>query len=154
MKKTILLAALAIAGLWQTGCSAQDNTKADQQKDTAPTVQAESLKPTAAILETVSVKKFHEMIGTTPGLQILDVRTPGETDLGIVPGAILININDADFETRVAELAKDKPIAVYCKAGGRSSRAQGIMNNLGFKEIYNVDGGFDAYKAAGFESSK
>lgn len=138
----------------QMGCTPKESTTSSTATATPPTVQPEVLKPTAAILEDISVKKFLELKGSMAGLQILDVRTPAETAEGIVAGATLINVNDPDFAQQVEKLDKEKPVAVYCRSGSRSRRAQATMNNLGFKEIYNVDGGFEAWKAAGYESVK
>ena len=59
------------------------------------------------------------------------------------------NIYEEDFEKQLEKLDKEKPVAVYCKVGGRSGQAMGKMNKLGFKEVYNLDGGMDAWKSAG-----
>ena len=66
-----------------------------------------------------------------------------------VEGAIMNNIYEDDFEKQLEKLDKEKPVAVYCKVGGRSGQAMGKMNKLGFKEVYNLDGGMDAWKSAG-----
>lgn len=155
MKKLSFLLVTGVVMLFSTGCAQQESTgNTPAENPTTPTVQPSTLKPSAAILEDISVKKFHEMIGSMEGLQLLDVRTPEETQLGIVAGANMINVNDPDFAQQVEKLDKEKPVAVYCKAGGRSRRAQTILANQGFKEVYNVDGGFDAWKAAGYEQAK
>ena len=83
------------------------------------------------------------------GIIILDVRTPGETARGKIPGAIEIDFRGANFEKEVEKLDKDKPVYIYCASGGRSKKAQGIMSKAGFKETYNLLGGFGAWSSAG-----
>ena len=74
---------------------------------------------------------------------ILDVRTKEECDEGIIPNAIMIDIYKGhDFIEELEELDKTKNYYVYCKAGGRSAQACGIMKQQGFETAYNLIGGF------------
>ncbi len=74
---------------------------------------------------------------------ILDVRTEDECNEGIIPNAITIDIYKGQaFIYKIEELDKSKNYYVYCKAGGRSSQACNIMNQLGFENTYNLIGGF------------
>jgi rhodanese-related sulfurtransferase len=74
---------------------------------------------------------------------ILDVRTPEECSEGIIPNAICIDIfKGQGFIYEVDVLNKSKSVYVYCKAGGRSAQACGIMNQLGFEKTFNLVGGF------------
>jgi rhodanese-related sulfurtransferase len=78
---------------------------------------------------------------------ILDVRTEDECNEGIVPNAIMIDIYKGQgFIYQVEELDKSKNYYVYCKAGGRSAQACSIMNQLGFENTYNLEGGFSQWK--------
>ncbi len=79
-------------------------------------------------------------------LVILDVRTPAEfADSKIDQNAININVQDQYFEARIKELNLDKTILVYCRSGGRSSAACQILDQLGFKNIYNLQGGIGSW---------
>ncbi|TCK66867.1 rhodanese-related sulfurtransferase [Winogradskyella wandonensis] len=79
---------------------------------------------------------------------VLDVRTKEEIDeLGIIPNAIHIDIYKGQgFIYEVEQLDKSKNYYVYCKAGGRSAQACAIMNQLGFKNTYNLLGGFTEWQ--------
>jgi rhodanese-related sulfurtransferase len=78
---------------------------------------------------------------------ILDVRTPDECGEGIIPNAINIDIYKGQgFIYAVEELDKSKNYYVYCKAGGRSAQACQIMNELGFENTFNLEGGFMQWK--------
>ena len=99
------------------------------------------------VITEISVSQAKSLIKNTKGLIILDVRTPEETAQGIIKGAIIIDIARNDFKDKVQKLDKTKPILVYCKAGGRSSTATEIMEELGFKKLYNLTEGYDEWKS-------
>lgn len=71
-------------------------------------------------------------------LVILDVRTPGEYKSGHIQDAVLIPVQE--LQRRFDELAdyKDRPILIYCATGNRSTVASKILQDRGFKEIYNL----------------
>ncbi|MCZ8331624.1 MAG: rhodanese-like domain-containing protein [Flavobacterium sp.] len=78
---------------------------------------------------------------------ILDVRTEDECNEGIIPNAIMIDIYKGQgFVYQVEELDKTKNYYVYCKAGGRSAQACAVMNQLGFENTFNLEGGFMQWK--------
>lgn len=79
---------------------------------------------------------------------ILDVRTPEEYAAGHIPHAILINYNAPDFAARIDSLNKNKTYLVYCAAGGRSAKASTMMSEKGFKDVYNLEGGFTQWNGA------
>lgn len=73
---------------------------------------------------------------------ILDVRTEGEWNEGIIPGAILIDIYKGQgFIYQVDELDKSKNYYIYCRSGARSAQACNIMQQMGFNTTYNLLGG-------------
>ena len=98
-------------------------------------------------IEDVSVTEFQELVAQNNGI-ILDVRTPDEIAQGHISGASMLNIYDEDFERKLNLMQKDKPIYVYCRSGGRSSRAAQIMGENGFSEVYNLEGGMGAWNRA------
>ena len=76
--------------------------------------------------------------------RIVDVRTPQETAAGIIPGAILIPIDD--LESRRSELPRDgRKTLVYCAGGGRSAVACEYLSREGYGELYNLEGGFTSW---------
>ena len=81
-------------------------------------------------------------------VQVIDVRTPGEYAGGHVPGAI--NIPHMSVVSRKAELAPDKELVFICAVGARSALACEFAASLGFKELYNVDGGTEAWVKNGY----
>lgn len=96
----------------------------------------------------LSVEEFDSMLSQN-GVQLVDVRTPKEYAGGHLKGAVNYNINSADFEANIGKLDKSKPVMVYCLAGGRSAEAASIMADLGFKTLYDMQGGIMRWSAAG-----
>jgi rhodanese-related sulfurtransferase len=107
----------------------------------------------AAVLKDVSV---HEAAFLSENHQqndtfvILDVRTPGEYAAGAIAGSIAIDYRDPGFADAVSLLDRDATYLVYCKSGVRSKNASGILMELGFLRVYNLNGGFDAWTQAGY----
>jgi rhodanese-related sulfurtransferase len=126
MKKAVALAAAAIASVGLlAGCSS--NNEATKKVDPV---------------------EFSEVIAQ-PGVIILDVRTPEEFNAGHIPNAININIADSDFSSEVSKLDKNATVAVYCRSANRSAVATNEMAELGFTDMYDMQGGIIDWEAAG-----
>ncbi|TMU54782.1 rhodanese-like domain-containing protein [Flagellimonas algicola] len=76
-------------------------------------------------------------------VQLVDVRTPEEYAKGHIGDAININVNASNFKEQISQMDKQAPIYLYCKMGGRSNRAVGILQELDFQTIYDYSGGYD-----------
>jgi rhodanese-related sulfurtransferase len=74
---------------------------------------------------------------------VIDVRTTQETDVGFIPGAMLLPIDQ--FETRVSEIPKEGKKLIYCAAGGRSAAACEYLAREGHQGLMNMVGGIGAY---------
>lgn len=102
---------------------------------------------------TIPAVAFAEKIENTPEVQLIDVRTPEEFEAQHLENARNINWNGDDFEMKSAQLDKNKPVFVYCTVGGRSKKAAAKLQEMGFKQIYNLEGGIMKWNAAGFSKS-
>lgn len=78
------------------------------------------------------------------GIVLLDVRTNKEYALGHIPGAVHIPITD--LGEKVKKLKKDKDIVVFCQNGNRSIWAIKRLMGMGYKNLYNLKGGYRAWK--------
>jgi len=72
--------------------------------------------------------------------QLIDVREPQEFDAGHILGAR--NIPVTQMKQRLVEIRKDKPVYLYCQGTARSSRAAQLLHKKGYKDIYQLQGGF------------
>jgi rhodanese-related sulfurtransferase len=144
MKKLLFSFILGITFLTTT-VSCQNAAK------NAPQNTAQAIKPTVADLSTTD---FQKKLAAESAAIILDVRTPEEYANGHLQNATTINFYDADFKEKASKLDKTKPVYVYCAAGGRSAKASKILQDAGFKTVYNLLGGFNGWSAAGLPSVK
>jgi rhodanese-related sulfurtransferase len=80
---------------------------------------------------------------------VLDVRRPEELERdGLIEGSLNIPIDD--LAARMAEVPKDKPLAIYCHVGGRASRAAALLRENGYTEPIEY-GGISAWKEKGYD---
>ena len=94
----------------------------------------------------ISVLDLYQQISEHPdSLQILDVRKKPEWESGHIEGAQLKPLDR--LRTMLAGLDPQKPTAVHCKSGYRSSIATSLLQRAGFSNVMNVVGGFDAWLA-------
>lgn len=78
---------------------------------------------------------------------ILDVRTPAEFSGGHLPNAR--NIPLAELGKRAAELPASRPVLLCCASGSRSARAVRQLRQAGRDEVFNLNGGVQAWQQAG-----
>ena len=86
-----------------------------------------------------------ELMINKEDLTLLDVRTTAEYSNGHLISALNINYYGENFDDEIDKLDKLKPIVVYCKSGGRSSKSALKLVEKGFEKIYNLKGGFDQW---------
>jgi rhodanese-related sulfurtransferase len=88
---------------------------------------------------------FEKIMASTVG-QLIDVRTPSEFKDGHIEGAVNIDFLNENFDKEIQKLDKSKPVFIYCKVGGRSSKAGSKLFKMGFTPIYELSGGYDNWK--------
>lgn len=104
---------------------------------------------TAQTRNKLTADEFEKEITTKQNIQILDVRTPREFFEGHIKNALQADWNDkAEFERRLSFVDKNKPVYVYCLAGGRSAAAADKMRKAGYANVYELSGGTNAWRAA------
>ena len=95
----------------------------------------------------ISVPEFTELREQEQErMAVLDVREPGELEGGAMENSVRIPLGQ--LPARTGELDREKLLVVHCKGGYRSSIATSILRRAGFREVVNLTGGFDAWKAA------
>ena len=130
---------------WMTSCPVK--------KKTEESVHVPDPTPTGPAITDVNPKEAFELVSQQSDVIILDVRTPEEFSSGHIGGALNINIASDNFKDRLAEMKREKAYLVHCAAGapnGRSRRSVALMEKLGFKKIYHLEGGFFGWRRAGY----
>jgi len=89
------------------------------------------------------------------GYQVLDVREPAEYAAGTIDGAmnlprgVLEAASDHQYPGKNAAMQdRDKKWLLFCATSGRSAMAALVMQQMGFKNIKNINGGIAAWKSA------
>jgi len=126
-----------LSGLFFIACGNNSNNSEQDQKR----------------INDVETEQMKQLISEQPGV-LLDVRTAGEVTEGYIAGAQNIDITQPNFLEKVKSLDKDKPVYVYCKMGGRSANASEKLAKAGFTKVYNLMGGFEGWKSAGYPVEK
>ncbi|MBT0607408.1 rhodanese-like domain-containing protein [Aequorivita echinoideorum] len=105
-----------------------------------------------AEIRKISPQEVYNAVYNTDDIQLIDVRTVDEYKDGHLGKAQNVCVTDSDFREKAALLDKNKPVYVYCKSGGRSAKAAIILKEMGFTEIYDIDGGYTNWKSQGLET--
>ena len=144
MKKYLILIVLAISVSVAFSCNS-----------TTTHAQAESAILQEGIITTnVSAAEFQKLIKSKSTAIILDVRTDNEVAQGFIKNAQQIDFYDENFQAELNKLDKSKPVLIYCRSGRRSGIAMSALRNLGFSEVYNLQGGIIEWSEAGLEIMK
>lgn len=150
-RATVAIVLLLLWGLGTAGCGDQVSYDPGAAPDDAnPPGAGSSDASVGAALVTISPEEASELLqDPPPGLVVLDVRTAGEFEAGHLEGAIQLDFHADDFEARVGALDRHVPYLLYCQSGGRSASTLATMRGLGFRQVYEIDGGYGAWTAAG-----
>ncbi len=129
MKKAAILFGLTLI-LFFTAC--KDNSVAQEIKVLTPV-------------------EFHDAI-KDKDIQLVDARTLPEFEEGHLANALNIDVLETDFITKAEKLDLQKPVYVYCRSGKRSAKAALILKDVGFKEIYDMQGGYLLWESEGLDN--
>ena len=102
--------------------------------------------------ENLSPSQAEALLKSNPGVQLIDVRTQSEWDRGYIAGAKLISVDQ--IEARQGEIDKNRPVLLYCAAGGRSHRALEILKAAGYRDVHHLSEGITGWKSAGLPVAK
>jgi molybdopterin/thiamine biosynthesis adenylyltransferase/rhodanese-related sulfurtransferase len=96
-----------------------------------------------AIVPAVSVQELKRKMDGSERFELIDVREPFEFEIARIDGAKLIPLGE--ISERADELPREQPIVVHCHSGRRSEQAVRLLQQHGFANVYNLEGGIDAW---------
>lgn len=136
---TIVMVAIVGVGIYVANTKGTQNTEAEQG--------SEQLSSEAGNFQTVAATTFASEIASKEAV-ILDIRTPEEYESGRIEGAVNIDYYASDFEENLEKLDRDAAYKVYCNSGNRSASALNLMEEMGFTNVVELDGGIQAWNLA------
>jgi len=134
MKKSIMMV-IAIV------CSMSFSMKVSAGRNSLPSMIILQNTP---IFKVVSSKEFKTLM-SKKGAQLVDVRTPKEYNDGHIGVAKNIDFYGSTFKSQMEKLDRNKPVLLYCHSGGRSGQALTMLKSMGFKEVYDLKGGWSSW---------
>ncbi|HWP34476.1 MAG TPA: MBL fold metallo-hydrolase [Thermodesulfobacteriota bacterium] len=101
-----------------------------------------------ATLPQWTAAELRDRLAADRALLVLDVRQPAEWTAGHIPGAV--HLTGAELPARLGEVPADRPVAVVCSSGYRSSVAASLLARAGRRRVASVLGGTGAWQALGY----
>jgi rhodanese-related sulfurtransferase len=103
---------------------------------------------TSSTATTLPPSEFQELT-RQPGVITLDVRTPGEYAAGHLENAINLDVESPTFTAGLGKFDPGATYAVYCRTASRSKTALDLMDEAGFTDAQDLEGGIVAWQAEG-----
>ena len=94
-------------------------------------------------IPTMSAHELKQKMDAREPFELIDVRETFEYEIARIDGARLIPLGE--IAERADELPRDRPIVVHCHSGRRSAEAVRLLQQRGFGNIYNLEGGIDGW---------
>ena len=117
---------------------------------TKPKTAADFVEEAKAKIKEITVAEAKAEIESGIPLVALDVREPSEFKKGHIPKAVNLPRGLLEFKVSKQIPNKDAYIIVYCKSGGRSALATDTLRQMGYNNIVNMAGGWQAWVNAGY----
>lgn len=103
---------------------------------------------------TITVQELHERQKQDHKLCLIDVRENHEWETGHIPGAIHLpkNLIGTEIENKIPK--KNQPIYLHCLGGVRSLQAAHFLHDMGYEEVYSINGGIAEWEKNGYPIEK
>ncbi len=104
-------------------------------------------------IKDISVEEMQSLL-KIDDVQLVDVRTPEEFNMGYIANAQNINYYSPTIDEDIKKLDKNKPVILYCRSGKRSRDCSEKLIKAGFQKVYNLEGGITQWEHEGKEIIK
>jgi rhodanese-related sulfurtransferase len=109
---------------------------------------------TMSEINTISVHELKKRLDTDANLCLIDVREDYEWQEIRIPGALHIPKNELPTRIEAQVPARAEPIYLHCRGGVRSLDAARSLLQLGYQEVYSIDGGISEWQGSGYPTEK
>lgn len=110
-----------------------------------PTLSCQSQ---SGVVNQLEESAFEQKLKEIQDHNLIDIRTREEYQQGHLAKAVMIDYHSSDFRNKISKLDKSKPLFYYCGSGVRSGNVIPLLNELGFKEVYELKVGFSGWRSA------
>ena len=135
-----IAALVAVGALGIAACGGDDDDSGAE-----PAAESEAQAPAFGLVTPQQALDLSQ----DPDVVVIDVRTPEEFAEGHIEGAEMIDFYADTFAAEIAALDPDETYLLYCRSGNRSGQTATMMEQLGFEQVYDMDGGVNAYGGQG-----
>jgi rhodanese-related sulfurtransferase len=104
---------------------------------------------TKTIPAVIRAGELEELLRDTPGVRLLDVRTPGEYETVHIPGAYNVPLDTLGEHAGEIRAHVGDPVVLVCQSGARARRAEEALKSAGMPNLHVLDGGVNGWVAAG-----
>lgn len=134
---------MSIQACGQTGAPSQAGASTEA-------ASTEAASNEAAPFSALSPAQFAERMNSDSQVVVVDVRTADECQEGVIPGALLVDFyQEEKMKQAMQNWDPSRTYLVYCRSGGRSGQTLDLMKARGFKRVYHLEGGMNAWRRAG-----
>lgn len=91
----------------------------------------------------ISAQELKRRMDAQESLTLIDVREPWEHEAAQIKGSRLIPLGE--LESRLGEIPREGTIVMHCHGGVRSEHGAQVLKQAGFVQVYNLEGGIDAW---------
>src|SRR5689334_25392797 len=96
----------------------------------------------------ISARESIQLRTSHPEVVVLDIREQPEVNLGMIPRAV--HLARGSMETKIEALVpREKRIVIYCANGNRSAFAADTLQQMGYREVESMAGGFREWVSLG-----
>ena len=115
------------------------------------TFVTQTLVPHIALPTVLPASLLATRLRAEPVIRLLDVRTPAEFETVHIPGAYNVPLDTLGEHAAEIRSVTDVPIVLVCQSGQRTRKADDALRALGMSNLHLLDGGVNAWTAAGLE---
>lgn len=146
----LLLTFSAVVAL--SGCLGVDSPDAVAVSPEPPdeTEQISTFLPEPGLVSATQGYELLTALLGNPGFVLLDIRTAPEVEALHIPGAVNLDFYGDDFVDQLASLDRAKMYLIYCRTANRTGQAYGLMSDLEFAHVWDLDGGISAWSGLGY----
>lgn len=144
MFRLLVLSVFTLSAL--LNCQSNNNSDSSNQ-DAGNEMEATNDSPSTknpAVID-LDVQAFMKSYHRAENAQLVDVRTAEEIADGKIDNALEMDFYGDQFAEEIKSLDSAKPTYLYCRSGNRSGKAGKMLIDLGFEQVYNLEGGYEAF---------